>query len=108
MAIGALQQCGGAWLPEISGPHVWSRLPEVRGSAWVLDMDGRQSLPVGRAFEAATVVVGPEGGFAPNELRDLERLGCRPWALGERVLRVETAAIVAAGLLSIGEPLPGP
>lgn len=53
------------------------------------------------------VLVGPEGGWAPEELdRDLPRIG-----LGPRVLRAETAAMAAATLLVAlrdGLVLPGP
>jgi 16S rRNA U1498 N3-methylase RsmE len=43
----------------------------------------------------ASVVVGPEGGFAPGEIPGHLPL----WDLGPTVLRVETAAVVAAARL---------
>jgi 16S rRNA (uracil1498-N3)-methyltransferase len=46
--------------------------------------------------------VGPEGGWSPEELAALERAGCRPFRLGARVLRIETAAVVGAALLLAG------
>jgi RsmE family RNA methyltransferase len=42
-----------------------------------------------------TVVIGPEGGFSTAELAS----GDTTVGLGARVLRVETAAIVATGLV---------
>jgi RsmE family RNA methyltransferase len=42
------------------------------------------------------IVIGPEGGFAPEELeRSRERV-----SLGESILRAETAAIVAGTLMA--------
>jgi 16S rRNA (uracil1498-N3)-methyltransferase len=43
------------------------------------------------------VIVGPEGGFGPGELGERPRL-----SLGPSVLRAETAAVMAAGLMAFG------
>ncbi len=42
-----------------------------------------------------SLVIGPEGGFSPGELE----MGDTTVGLGARVLRVETAAVVATGLV---------
>jgi 16S rRNA (uracil1498-N3)-methyltransferase len=44
-------------------------------------------------------VIGPEGGFAPDEIALAVEHGISPVSLGPRILRAETAAIVAAALL---------
>lgn len=41
------------------------------------------------------LVIGPEGGFAEREIAEAESAGCRPVSLGRRILRTETAALVA-------------
>ena len=47
------------------------------------------------------VVVGPEGGIAPEELDALTAAGARSVRLGAEVLRTSTAGVVAvAALLS--------
>jgi 16S rRNA (uracil1498-N3)-methyltransferase len=43
------------------------------------------------------IAVGPEGGFGPAEVAAAEAAGWVRVGLGPRVLRVETAAVVAAG-----------
>ena len=44
------------------------------------------------------VVIGPEGGISPEEVERMEAVGARCVTLGPRILRAETAAIVAAAL----------
>lgn len=46
-----------------------------------------------------TLAVGPEGGFAPDELRLLHEANYLPVRLGPRILRTETAALVALSIL---------
>jgi 16S rRNA (uracil1498-N3)-methyltransferase len=40
------------------------------------------------------LIVGPEGGFSDAERQRLAAAGARPWVLGGRVLRAETAVLV--------------
>jgi len=46
-------------------------------------------------------LVGPAGGWEPQEVEDLVAGGFRPVALGPRVLRAETAAIAALTALQV-------
>lgn len=43
-------------------------------------------------------VIGPEGGFAQQEIQQLKQASFLPLTLGDRVLRWETAAILCLGL----------
>jgi 16S rRNA (uracil1498-N3)-methyltransferase len=43
--------------------------------------------------------IGPEGGFSPAEIQSAQTQGVLPIGLGRRILRTETAAIVAASLI---------
>lgn len=45
-------------------------------------------------------VIGPEGGISPKEEEFLNRNGFISVSLGNRVLRVETAAIYVASILN--------
>jgi 16S rRNA (uracil1498-N3)-methyltransferase len=45
------------------------------------------------------LLVGPEGGFSPEEQKIAQGQGFLPVGLGPRVLRAETAAILAVGLV---------
>ena len=56
-----------------------------------------------KAGESAAVFIGPEGGFDPDEIRDLREAGARIITLGHRILRTETAgpALLAALMLHL-------
>ena len=47
---------------------------------------------------SVTLLVGPEGGFAPSEVANARECGFEVVGLGPRILRSETAAIVAVAL----------
>ncbi|MGI9032395.1 MAG: RsmE family RNA methyltransferase [Acidimicrobiales bacterium] len=84
----AAMQSRRTWLPAIETPTTFAEVAARTGSAL--------AEPGGKApwWPAGPVLVGPEGGWAPEELaRDLPRM-----ALGAHVLRTETA-VVAAGVL---------
>lgn len=58
--------------------------------------DGRVLLKdVLTAGEAATVLIGPEGDFSPEEVAEAVKAGYRPVSLGSSRLRTETAGLVA-------------
>lgn len=86
----ALEQSRGAWRMEISsgilaslGDGVTACSPE--GSAWPLE-------------PPTVIAVGPEAGWHVDDLPD----SCHRLSLGPRILRTETAAVVAAGLVMCG------
>lgn len=62
-------------------------------------LDNTPSRPV-------ALLIGPEGGFTPDERTQLLNAGCLPLWLGSRILRVETATLTAIGQLSTRLVLP--
>lgn len=54
----------------------------------------RQALNTHQA-EKYTVLIGPEGGFSPEEARLCQEMGAHPVSLGSRILRTETASLAA-------------
>ena len=60
------------------------------------------STGAGGGDEYATMlfVIGPEGGIAPKEEDLLESFGYIPISLGNRIMRVETAAIYIASVVN--------
>lgn len=45
------------------------------------------------------IIIGPEGGFEPDEIEKLKSIGGEIITLGPRILRTETAGIVAATIV---------
>jgi 16S rRNA (uracil1498-N3)-methyltransferase len=99
--IGALEQSGGAWLPELHAEQpldaLLAALPE--GERLVLDADGE---PLGAPPAGPVcVAVGPEGGIEPDERERLRGAGFRAVSLGPRVLRFETAGVAVLAVLAV-------
>lgn len=89
-ADAALAQSRGAWRLEL-GSTTWAELADVPEPLLVADPTGS---PLGPDRLPATILIGPEGGL------DREELPNRGDAvtLGGRILRTETAAMVAVAL----------
>jgi 16S rRNA (uracil1498-N3)-methyltransferase len=108
IALEALKQSGRARLPEVIGPTAFAALVESSGPnegcrLVFSERDGRGLLetagqwPEGCAM--VTALIGPEGGWADEELAHAKACGWSIVTLGGRRLRAETAAIAAATLL---------
>lgn len=104
-ALSGTRQSGRATVPRVAAPapfEGWLRedLPLDR---WIASPRTARAVPKGppvpRAAGDRVLAVGPEGGFSARELEDAHRHGFRRLDLGERILRIGTAALVAAALL---------
>lgn len=67
---------------------------ETRPLKEVLQEVGREQRPFN-----VSLFIGPEGGFSAEEIQTAQDYGIIPVSLGPRVLRAETAGIVAAALI---------
>ena len=45
------------------------------------------------------VIIGPEGGFHPDEIQQMQASAVHFFSMGRRILRMETAAIIAPALI---------
>jgi 16S rRNA (uracil1498-N3)-methyltransferase len=101
----ATKQSRRAWLPVIaplaSTSDVAARL--AAGSGIVLHEDATEALGTIEFADDrdVVVVVGPEGGIAPDELDDFAAVGARRVRLGQPVLRTSTAGAAAVAVLSV-------
>lgn len=106
----AAKQCGRGILPKVRGIlSLDEALFEMKSfkSAFVL-YEGecpplRSALP--ERGEKTALLIGSEGGFAPQEIDAAKAAGICPVSLGKRILRCETAPIAAlsAVMFSLGE-----
>lgn len=53
-----------------------------------------------QAGESVAVLIGPEGGFAPEEVEAAKNSGFRTVTLGKRILRTETAGLMMLSVLA--------
>lgn len=106
IALEAAKQCGAASVAEVSSPVSFEEmLREARGAALALfcyENEKNLSLTeaLSRGGESVSVVVGPEGGFSPEEARRAEEAGLLSVSLGRRILRCETAPLYALSVIS--------
>jgi len=102
----AAVQCRRATIPEL-GPcldlaAVFTAAQNADLRLLLYEGEGTSSLKealVGSSCQQVALLVGPEGGFAPDEVAAARRQGFLPVSLGPRILRTETAAISAVTVI---------
>lgn len=100
----AAKQAHRRWVPEVADPASTGALAGRAEAALVLVLDPTAptrltELPL-EGHDTLLLVVGPEGGIAPDELSLLEQAGCRRVRLGATVLRTSTAGPAALAVVS--------
>ena len=102
----ALKQSGRLWMPEIGNVLEFDALLAAiePSTCAVLDPAGETALVdwAERTIGARSwsVIVGPEGGFTPEESASLAARGATACRLARYVLRIETAAEAAVAILA--------
>jgi 16S rRNA (uracil1498-N3)-methyltransferase len=104
--IEAAKQCGAKYLPELTQETPLEELAVLTKNelVWfahpVRDTAIGQQLPGNlKRAERMTVVIGPTGGFSPDEVELAVKAEWLPLDLGPYLLRTETAAIAVAAAL---------
>lgn len=102
IALAAAKQCGRTRIPAVDAPRplddvVGEPWPGLRLVAWEEERAARLAdLP--DAARAVVLLVGPEGGLEVAEVDAARAAGFTTVSLGRRVLRADTAAVVATAL----------
>lgn len=110
--VEATEQCGRAWVPTLADPlplpAALRALPP--GAIGLLPWEGERTISLRGALAGALAArdtsdppevwlfIGPEGGFTEGEVAAARAHGVLPVTLGPRILRAETAAVVATAL----------
>ena len=95
----ACEQCGRNRLPEVVALSLKEAFA-LEGDLKLILAPGAQRGMQTEKPRSVLFAVGPEGGFAPEELQAAEEAGWRPTLLGPRVLRTETAGLAAAAWIN--------
>lgn len=111
IAIEAAEQCGRSVVPEIGAPISFGEALKSAEGVVLLPYESADHLApsISAALQAridelfaqsaVSIVIGPEGGFEDSEVEAAREAGATVVTLGQRVLRSETAGIVAATLV---------
>lgn len=94
-AIAAMKQSQRAILPKINEPmKLEDFMKNQKGTIIITDYAGSTDYNV--TEKKAIVLIGPEGGFSPEEIERLKNKAKYNWRISDNRLRTETAAVVAA------------
>jgi 16S rRNA (uracil1498-N3)-methyltransferase len=100
----AAEQCGRGRIPEIARPLDWPAAVADGQGLRLLAWEERQAEPPLLAvlqqkmmnYPRTAIIIGPEGGISESEALTAAAMGWQFVSLGPRILRAETAAVVAA------------
>jgi 16S rRNA (uracil1498-N3)-methyltransferase len=100
---GACEQCGRARVPNVAQPIAlrdYFSTVKKDGMRLVLSPSAQGSLAgLATLPNKVELLIGPEGGLEDEELAAARTAGYTPVRLGPRVLRTETAAVVALSVM---------
>ncbi|GAA5586200.1 ribosomal RNA small subunit methyltransferase E [Acinetobacter calcoaceticus] len=103
VAIAACEQCGLNLVPEVLAPislSEWLSSTQLPASKFVLAPEKEQKDVLAGIRPELALLIGPEGGLSENEITQANQAGFMNWCIGDRVLRTETAPVVALSILN--------
>ena len=104
IAFEAAKQCGRAYVPKISDPVSFDTaikmLKECDAAIipYECEKDGKLTKDLLENATSLGIIIGPEGGFEEDEVEKAEKAGVKRVTLGKRILRTETAGLIASAL----------
>lgn len=102
----ATEQCGGIKIAKLNDIITFKqalekikKLDGQKSMAWEGEKANELSKTINKNAKEYHLFIGPEGGFSPEEVDLAKQNGIQIISLGKRILRAETAAIVAVSLI---------
>lgn len=102
VAVAACEQCGMNIVPKVLAPisiEEWI-LTDLPISRFVMAPNKDQKNVLLDAQPELALLIGPEGGLSESEIELSNQHGFVNWCIGDRVLRTETAPVVALSILN--------
>ena len=99
VAISASEQCGRTTVPTITAPNTLTNWVQENKAGIVLDHRGSDAIAEQTIKDQINLLVGAEGGLSEHELEIAQQNQYAVIKLGPRILRTETAPIVALSVL---------
>lgn len=107
IALEAAKQSNRAAVPEVTAQISFSQAVERLKTADLAlipyeaagQPPAKDAIRSKAAPKTAAILIGPEGGFEESEVCAARAAGALPLTLGRRILRTETAGLVAAAIL---------
>lgn len=101
----AAKQAHRPWLPSVSDPVTTAQLARRADEALIVVLEPSADAPLTgvdlAGAQEVVLVVGPEGGIAPEELEVLRAAGAQIVKLGDTVLRTSTAGPAALAVVAV-------
>ena len=111
----AAEQSERAFIPDV---NIFGKLTDYLSTGpgirplhnYIVAMERTGSAPLPELIKGLNgplqVIIGPEGGFSGSEKEYFKKHGFKTYTLGDRILRMETAAVLRLGIISLYHRLP--
>ncbi len=108
IVMGAAEQCKRSLVPEVNPLRAYKDILEIKADHRFLAYEEKSQGPFElratlsslKKDETILMVVGPEGGFSPEEAKMALDKGFEEISLGKRILRAETASLYLASVFA--------
>jgi 16S rRNA (uracil1498-N3)-methyltransferase len=104
--VEAAEQCGRGRLPPVEQPRPFEQAVREAPGLKIVPWEEERGTKLGHYLrnipsrpQTLSVLIGPEGGYTPEEVELAREQGAALVTLGRRVLRSETAALLACGII---------
>ena len=103
--LASAQQCKRNVVPELNDPIKLPQLAQCTDDIKLVAYENKTTTSISlssvyKPNSSIAVVIGPEGGFTEEEIKQLNDYGFQCVTFGSRILRTETSSIYALSVLS--------